>query len=218
MVCGRILNHDFQQVMPLRWLNVRIALALGVALGELTKEAVMGRYRLLPGLALIAISPAWSAVPLEAITAKSPTYHGGYQILSEFTVDSEKHAVISPPAGTSAGDLLWIRPRLNADEYLVLQKCKSADCSDAQVVRAWNAAGAMGPYVIVSNKARIEAGAKYMIWMQRISVKGGDIFPFYLKNSPPLIFCAGRPCQNFRCRRSKRRARIRSIANYPVGQ
>jgi hypothetical protein len=141
------------------------------------------------GVILIAVAPAWSAPPLAALTSPAVTHHGGYEILNQFTVDPERHAVISLPADTRAGDLLRIRPlRLNADEYLVLQKCNSADCSAAQVMRAWNAAGAMGPYPIVSNKVRVEAGQKYMVWMQRISVKGGASFSLYNRDSPPLVF------------------------------
>jgi hypothetical protein len=154
--------------------------------------------RLWLGVVLITTAPAWSAPPLAAMTSSAPTEFGGYQVSNEFTVDPERHTVISPPADARTGDLLRIRPlRLNADEYLVLQKCNSANCSAAQVMRAWNAAGVMGPYPILSNKVRIEAGSKYMIWMQRISTKGGDTFSLYKRDSPPLVFTPAGPARIF---------------------
>lgn len=150
------------------------------------------------GVVAIATAPAWSAPPLAAMTSSALTHYGGYQVSNEFTVDPARHSVISPPVDALTGDLLRIRPlRLNADEYLVLQKCNSADCSAAQVMRAWNAAGVMGPYPILSNKVRIEAGAKYMIWMQRISTKGGDGFSLYKRDSPPLVFAPAGPARIF---------------------
>jgi hypothetical protein len=150
------------------------------------------------GMVVIATAPAWGAPPVVAISSSAPTQHGGYQVSNEFTMDPTQHSVISPPADVRTGDLLRIRPlRLNGDEYLVLQKCNSADCSTAQVIRAWNAAGVMGPYPILSNKVRIEAGSKYMIWMQRISTKGGDSFSFYKRDSPPLVFAPAGPARIF---------------------
>jgi hypothetical protein len=150
------------------------------------------------GVMLIATASAWSEPPLVALASPAVTHSGGYQIFNQFSVDPERHAVISLPADTRAGDLLRIRPlRLNSDEYLVLQKCNLADCSAAQVMRAWNAAGVMGPYPVLSNKVRIEAGAKYMIWMQRISVKGGDGFSLYNRDSPPLVFTPAGPARVF---------------------
>jgi hypothetical protein len=149
------------------------------------------------GVMLITAASAWSAPPLAGLASSAVMHHGGYRILNQFTVDPERH-VISLPADARAGDLLRIRPlRLNADEYLVLQKCNSADCSAAQVMRAWNAAGVMGPYPVLSNKVRIEAGAKYMVWMQRISVKGGDGFSQYKRDGPPLVFTPAGPARVF---------------------
>lgn len=148
-----------------------------------------GHARLLPGLLIIATLSVGSSIGAAAATSSFATDTGGYRISNAFSIDPQNHSVVSPPEGAGAGDLLWIHPlRLNADEYLVLQRCKSAGCSDAQVVRAWNAYGAMGPLPIVSNKVRIEAGMTYMIWMQRISIKGGGTFPKFQKASAPLTF------------------------------
>jgi hypothetical protein len=121
--------------------------------------------------------------------------YGGYWVSTDFTVDSKDHTVISLPIGARPGDLLSIRPlRLNNDEYLILQKCKLPGCTDAQVVRAWNAAGHMGPDPVTSNKIPIARDTIYMLWMQRISTKGGNSFSLYERNSPALVFIpAGSP-------------------------
>jgi hypothetical protein len=152
----------------------------------------------LPGLIIIAtlsaIGPTGAAVATASFAAES----AGYKISNAFSIDPQNHSVVSPPGGALAGDLLWIRPlRLNADEYLVLQRCKSPDCSDAQVVRAWNAFGPMGPLPILSNKIRMEAGATYIIWMQRIPIKGGGTFPLFQSASAPLVFAPAGPQRLF---------------------
>jgi hypothetical protein len=157
---------------------------------------MFGRSRLLPGLLLVVTVPLCNPTHVAASTPTFATQHGGYQISNEFTVEPQRHSVISPPPGADADDLLWIRPlRLNGDEYLVLQRCNSADCSDAQVLRAWNTFGPMGPLRISSNKVRMEAGAKYMIWMQRISVMGGETFPLFERDSPSLVFAPAGPAK-----------------------
>ncbi|MGH8305846.1 MAG: hypothetical protein ACRETG_09570, partial [Steroidobacteraceae bacterium] len=144
--------------------------------------------RRLPGLLLIAALPCWTAPALAAAATDPAGRSGGYLVFSDFTVDAEKH-VISPPATARAGDLLQIRPlRLNDDEYLILQKCTSADCTKAEVVRAWNSGGYMGPYPVLSDKIPIKAGAKYMLWMQRVPTRGVENFSLYQRDSPPLVF------------------------------
>ena len=147
-----------------------------------------GYARLLPGVLMIALSFI-SSIGAAIETSSFATETAGYKTSSAFSIDPQNHSVVSPPEGARAGDLLWIRPlRLNADEYLILQRCKSAGCTDAQVVRAWNAYGVMGPLPIVSNKVHMEADTTYFIWMQRISVKGGGTFPKYQNASAPLTF------------------------------
>ena len=138
---------------------------------------------------LIVPALAWSASAPTAPATGFTAHHGGYLIATDFTVDTERHGVISPPAEARAGDLLRIHPlRLNPDEYLLLQKCTSADCSKAEVVRAWNSRGYMGPYPVIANKITIEPGAKYFLWMQRIPANGGDTFALYERDSPPFVF------------------------------
>lgn len=114
---------------------------------------------------------------------------GGYLISSDFKVDPDRPGVILPPASARAGDLLRIRPlRINSDEYLILQKCVDAICSKAQVVRAWNAYGYMGPYPVLTNKVRVQPGVSYMLWLQRVPTKGTGSFKLYERDAPPLTF------------------------------
>jgi hypothetical protein len=142
-----------------------------------------------PQLVLFGAIAAWAATTSGAEKLEFSSQYGGYRVSTDFTVDSKNHAVISLPAGARAGDLLSIRPlRLNNDEYLILQKCSSPDCTEATIVRAWNALGHMGPDFITSNKVPVKAGARYMLWMQRISTQGGNTFSLYERNSPPLVF------------------------------
>ena len=153
-----------------------------------------GPYHSLQGLLLIATASTYQPMCVAAVTPTFVRQHAGYQISNDFTIDTQGHRVISPPTSAGAGDLLWIRPlRLNGDEYLVLQKCNSADCTNAQVIRAWNAFGPMGPLPILSNKVHVDSGATYMIWLQRISVKGGDTFPQFERDSAPLVFAPAGP-------------------------
>jgi hypothetical protein len=148
------------------------------------------RYGLLPFL-------AGSLFGSSTLSAADSIAYGGYQILAQFNVAPEG-TVIRLPSDTAPGDLIWIRPlRLNPDEYLVLQKCAATDCSTGEVVRAWNTAGPMGPLGEINNKLPIKAGMRYMIFMQRIPVRGGGVFPQYKLDSPPLVFSPAGPARLF---------------------
>jgi hypothetical protein len=147
-------------------------------------------------LLLFGILATWMATVSGAEKTQFSNPYGGYRVSTDFTVDSN-HTVLSPPVGARPDDLLSIRPRLNNDEYLVLQKCNSPDCTEATVVRAWNAFGYMGPDLITSNKIPVTAGARYMLWMQRISTQGGKTFSLYVRNGPPLVFTPAGSAQIF---------------------
>jgi hypothetical protein len=148
------------------------------------------RYGLLPFL-------AGSLFGSLTLSARDSVDFGGYQIFAQFNVAPEG-TVIRLPSGTAPGDLISIRPlRLNPDEYLVLQKCAAADCSTAEIVRAWNTAGPMGPLGSDANKLPVQAGMRYMIFMQRIPVRGGGTFPQYQVDSPPLVFSPTGPARLF---------------------
>jgi hypothetical protein len=148
-----------------------------------------------PQLLLFGTLAAWTAMTSGAEKTQFSSQYGGYRVSTDFTVDGKDHTVISLPVGARPGDLLSIRPlRLNSDEYLILQKCKSPDCTEATVVRAWNALGHMHPDSSNSDKIPIKAGARYMLWMQRISTPGSYTFSLYERKSPPLVFTpAGSP-------------------------
>ncbi len=114
---------------------------------------------------------------------------GGSLISVAFSVDAERHAVISPPRCAGGEEVLWIKPlRLNPDEYLILQKCASADCSKAEVVRAWNSYGHMGPYPVLTPKIPLESGVRYLLWMQRVPVPGNHTFHQIEREGRPLVF------------------------------
>jgi hypothetical protein len=153
------------------------------------------RFRRWPRLVLFGALAAGAATDSSAEKALFSSQYGGYEVSTDFTVDSKNQTVISLPLGARQGDLLSIRPmRLNNDEYLILQKCISPGCTHTQVVRAWNASGRMGPDPVTSNKIPIAENTTYMLWMQRISSKGGNSFSLYEKNSPALVFIpAGSP-------------------------
>ncbi|HTB89289.1 MAG TPA: hypothetical protein VK743_15110 [Steroidobacteraceae bacterium] len=147
------------------------------------------RFRHWSKLLLFGALATWTAATSGAEKTAISKQYGGYLVSTDFTVDGKDHTVISLPVGARPGDLLSIRPlRLNNDEYLILQRCKLPDCTDTQVVRAWNAAGNMGPYPVTSNKIPIARDSTYMLWMQRISTKGGNSFSLYERNSPALVF------------------------------
>lgn len=114
---------------------------------------------------------------------------GGSLISVAFSVDAERHAVISPPRCARGEELLWVHPlRLNPDEYLILQKCASPDCSKAEVVRAWNSYGHMGPYPVLTPKIPLESGVRYMLWLQRVPLPGNHTFKEIEREGRPLVF------------------------------
>jgi len=150
--------------------------------------------RLASLLSLMAIAAlAWpvaaAAAPATEACQTFKPGSGGSLISVAFSVDAERHAVISPPRCAGGEELLWIHPvRLNPDEYLILQKCASADCSKAEVVRAWNSYGTMGPYPVLTPKIPLETGVRYMLWMQRVPVQGNHTFREIEREGRPLVF------------------------------
>jgi hypothetical protein len=145
--------------------------------------------------ALVAITAL--ALPVDAVAAPAPdgacaTFKPGTRgslVSVAFSVDAERHAVISPPRCARGEELLWVHPlRLNPDEYLILQKCAAPDCSKAEVVRAWNTYGTMGPYPVLTPKIPLESGVRYLLWMQRVPVPGNRTFTEIEREGPPLVF------------------------------
>ena len=145
---------------------------------------------LLPLVAVTALAlPAATAPEVDGACATFKPGAAGSLVSVAFSVDAERHAVISPPACARGGELLWIHPlRLNPDEYLILQKCASANCSKAEVVRAWNTYGTMGPYPVLTPNIALESGARYLLWMQRVPVAGNRTFKEIGREGRPLVF------------------------------
>ena len=157
---------------------------------DFSRSIIGARLVLLAVAAALAWHMAAAAVspPDGACDTFKPAW-GGYLVSVAFSIDAERHAVISPPQCSSDAELLWIRPlRLNPDEYLILQKCASADCSKAQVVRAWNSYGTMGPYPVLAENIPLESGARYMLWMQRVPVLGTHTFNDIERDGRALVF------------------------------
>jgi hypothetical protein len=147
---------------------------------------------LLPLAVLTALALHTAAAAPPQSESACPTFKpgsGGSRISVAFSVDTERHAVISPPRCAGGAEQLWIHPlRLNPDEYLILQKCVSPDCSQAAVVRAWNSYGTMGPYPVLTPKIPLESGARYLLWMQRVPVPGNHTFNEIEREGRPLVF------------------------------
>lgn len=136
----------------------------------------------------VAIAARAESAP-KAGCANFSKEEGGYRVSAAFSLAGARHNVIAPPACLRAGDLLSIRPlRLNPDEYLVLQKCEASDCAQAEVVRAWNSSGYMGPYPVLTHKVPIQAGARYLLWMQPVPMPGTSSFGLIERYGPPLVF------------------------------
>lgn len=144
----------------------------------------------LVAITALALHPAAAAAPeADGACRTFKPGPGGSLISVAFSVDAERHAVISPPQCARGEEVLWIHPlRLNPDEYLILQKCASADCSKAEVVRAWNSHGTMGPYPVLTPKIALESGVRYMLWMQRVPVPGNHTFREIEREGRPLVF------------------------------
>ena len=147
---------------------------------------------LLPFVAITALALPMAAAAAPEAEGACTTFKpgaGGALVSVAFSVDAERHAVISPPQCAGGVELLWIHPlRLNPDEYLILQKCASADCSKAEVVRAWNSYGTMGPYPVLQPKIPLESGVRYLLWMQRVPVQGNRTFREIEREGRPLVF------------------------------
>ncbi len=139
---------------------------------------------------LLCMTPPALAMALATPTdAGFQSQRGGYESSNAFSEDPNRRGVIVPPAALRTGDWLLIEPlRIYSDEYLILQACVDPDCSKAQVVRAWNAYGPMGPYPILTKKIRVETGVRYLLWLQRVPTKGNGSFKLIERDAPPLVF------------------------------
>ena len=145
----------------------------------------------------LAAFPASAQTNLPGITVTAPytSTHGGYLISGDFKVDPRMPQVVFPAQALVKDDILSVQPiHLADDEYLVLQECARADCSEAFIVRVWNAGGATGFVQSSENRIWIKHENKYFIWLKRLpwisSMAGcqscGSRFTSFVRVSPPL--------------------------------
>jgi hypothetical protein len=114
-------------------------------------------------------APPSTDLPRVTVTAPYTTAHGGYVISSDFRVDPRMPTVVFPAQALVKDDILSIKPvHLNDDEYLVLQECAVADCSQASLVRVWNSLGATGSVRLSESRIWIQHENKYFIWMRKL--------------------------------------------------
>jgi hypothetical protein len=133
--------------------------------------------------------PVFAAEETPAEPAEFQGHWGGFLTSNAFHIEADRPQVILPPVSLRDGDRLLIRPqRLNTDEYLILQRCLDADCGKAEVVRAWNAYGYMGPYPVLTRTVLIKSGGPYLLWMQHVPGQGLGSFKLYNRDAPPLVF------------------------------
>ena len=130
------------------------------------------------------------------------TRHGGYVVSSNFAVDPRMSAVVYPAEAFQKDDILSVRlTHMHDDEYFVLQECVVADCTQARIVRAWNAFGALDVTAHVPDRVWIPHEGKFFMFMQRLPMRGGaSPFTGYETFSPPLVFNpTGSPEQFHNC-------------------
>lgn len=139
-------------------------------------------------------APAAAAeLPGVRVSAPYARTHGGYVVSGNFKVDQRMPTVVFPAEALVKDDILSVQPlHLNDDEYVVLQECASADCSQAHVVQVWNAGGAVGRVRNSDSRVWIQHENKYFIWMQRMPVIQRDCtycasrFRSFEPISPPM--------------------------------
>jgi hypothetical protein len=144
--------------------------------------------------AVLAFLPQASAAQttLPGVDVRAPKWeyhHGGYVVSSNFQLDPKMSAVVYPAEPFQKDDIVAVRlMQMHDDEYFVLQECASTDCTQAHILRAWNAYGALGVTAHEPDRVWIPHEGKYFLWMQRLPMSGG-VPPFtgYEPLSPPLV-------------------------------
>ena len=132
-------------------------------------------------------------LPGITVTAPYTEHHGGYVISGDFKVDPRMPYVVFPALALVKDDILSVRPlRLNDDEYLVLQECAVADCSQAHLVRVWGDAGALTPTGNSDYRIWIKHENKYFIWLMRLPDIPTGFTQFSLTSPPLTLVPVGR--------------------------
>ncbi|HEY2396033.1 MAG TPA: hypothetical protein VGH81_08680 [Rudaea sp.] len=153
-----------------------------------------GNIRIGAGVVLLLAAGAVAAqTVLPGVDVRAPKWeerHGGYVISSNFEVDPKMSAVIYPAEAFQKDDIVSVRlTQMKDDEYFVLQECISSDCTQAHIVRAWNAYGALGVTAHNDDRVWIPHEGKFFMWMQRFPMSGFRTGPFtgYEPLGPPLV-------------------------------
>jgi hypothetical protein len=145
-------------------------------------------------LGLTVAGPLFAQTVLPDVDVRAPKWeerHGGYLMSGNFQVDPKMSAVVFPAEPLQKDDVVSVRlNHMKDDEYFILQECISNPCTQARIVRAWNAYGALSVTAAHSdNRLFIPHEGKYFMWMQRIPIHGtGGPFTGYDPVSPPLVF------------------------------
>ena len=148
-------------------------------------------------LCLSALPASAQTTNLPGITVTAPytSMHGGYLISGDFKVDPRMPQVVFPAQALVKDDILSVQPiHLADDEYLVLQECATADCSQAAIVRVWDAGGATTLVQNSEYRIWIKHENKYFIWLKRLPwissmascQQCGSRFTSFARMSPPL--------------------------------
>jgi hypothetical protein len=143
-------------------------------------------------LAVLALNVTAQTV-LPGVDVRAPKWeerHGGYVISGNFEVDTHMSAVVYPAEPFQKDDIVNVKlMHMKDDEYFVLQECIVADCTQARIVRAWNAYGALDVTAHVPDRVWIPHEGKFFMWMQRFPMIGSrGPFTGYEPVSPPLVF------------------------------
>ncbi|MGH8157346.1 MAG: hypothetical protein ACREPQ_04460 [Rhodanobacter sp.] len=133
---------------------------------------------------------------LSPVTVTAPAYtsqHGGYLISGDFKVDPRMRFVVFPAQALVKDDILSIQPvHLTDNEYLVLQECATADCSQASIVRVWDALGVATMVQNSENRIWIKHENKYFIWLKRLpEVSGASCGQGWFKFDSTTTKCGG---------------------------
>jgi hypothetical protein len=153
---------------------------------------------------LLACGFAAAQTVLPDVDVRAPKWeehHGGYVISGNFEVDPRMSAVVYPAEAFQKDDIVSVRlTQLKDDEYFVLQECVSTDCTQAHILRVWNAYGALGVTAHKDDRVWIPHEGKFFMWMQRFPMSGFRAGPFtgYEPLSPPLVLNPTGTAEQFR--------------------
>ena len=134
---------------------------------------------------------------LPNINVIAPPYqkhYGGYVISGDFKVLAKLPYMVYPAQPLGHGDVISVRPvHLQDDEYLVLQRCLTARCDKASIVRLWSAHGSTNHSAHDATRMRIPRDGKYFLYLKKLPTvpfppcpQCTDFFARFRQVGPPL--------------------------------